>query len=376
MEFYNTERLYSNIGYLAPLEFMKKGGNRKIKMNEVRVYKYPLLGDRFAPGKTVDVVIPTYNGKDLLAANLPILFNTISNKQISAEKTANQGREPDSNIQIIIVDDASDDDTLTFLSEHFPEITVVSRNRRMGFGITANEGIAAGKGEIILLVNNDIQTTPNFLPPLMELFADPKVFAVCPRILTQDRNNPAQFLNETGFVIIFENNRLDQRPVPHDTMEKITDPVLLPYASGACVAYRRQVFEELGGFDRLFVPFYWEDVDLSYRALKRGYKILYQPKSTVYHQRNVTVNRFFKRKYVDGIFWKNLLLFTWKNLVDKDLWNRHLATLPIECFRALFNGKRRFILAVLKNLIRIRAIKQARQSEQLESILGDKELLE
>ena len=86
------------------------------------------------------------------------------------------------------------------------------------------------------------------------------------------------------------------------------------YAGGGSSGYDRAKFLELGGFDELFAPFYVEDVDLSYLAWKRGWKILYQPRSVVYHEHRGTIGKKFSSSYIERTVHKNNLLFTWKDI--------------------------------------------------------------
>lgn len=318
--------------------------------------------------KEIDVVIPTFNGRELLAANLPVLLAEVG--------LLSETSSPDNKVNIIVVDDGSNDGTVEFLSEKFPSIKTIARPKQGGFSLAVNDGIAAGKGEFILCLNNDIEVTNNFLPPLFEPFSDPGVFAVTSRLLIPDENRPGQMINESGHAIFFANCRLKQRRIPSEIIEKITDPAPVSFAPGACVLYRRNILEKLGGFDPVFAPFYWEDVDLSYRALKRGYKILYQPDSTVYHKHSTTINKNFIKEYVDAIFWRNLLILNWKNLTDKKLWLQHLLSLPVELLFALIGGRRNFLIGFMSTLPRLKAIRKSRNIEKNEATITDRELLQ
>ena len=94
------------------------------------------------------------------------------------------------------------------------------------------------------------------------------------------------------------------------------------------MAFRREEFLTLGGFDPLFSPFYWEDVDLSYRARKRGRRIVQVEDARVDHDHGRTIGARFSRAEVATVYERNRLLFTWKNLTDPGLWRAHLAALP------------------------------------------------
>ncbi|MBI5083509.1 MAG: glycosyltransferase, partial [Acidobacteria bacterium] len=86
------------------------------------------------------------------------------------------------------------------------------------------------------------------------------------------------------------------------------------YGGGGSCAFHRRKFLELGGFDHLLRPFYLEDTDLGYMAWKRGWKVLYQPASKVWHEHRGTIGKKFSQRYIDGVLKKNFLLFCWKNV--------------------------------------------------------------
>ena len=88
------------------------------------------------------------------------------------------------------------------------------------------------------------------------------------------------------------------------------------YGGGGSCAFDRRKFLELGGFDELLKPFYLEDTDLGYLAWKRGWKVLYQPASVVYHEHRGTIGKRFSEAYIQSVLKKNFLLFTWKNIHD------------------------------------------------------------
>ena len=337
---------------------------KKITWKEGQTLKW----NELAMNPSVDIVIPTFNGKELLAANLPVLLSEVGFTTETAP--------PDIKVNVIIVDDGSKDGTVAFLTEQFPTVKIIARPKQGGFSLAVNDGMSAGQGEFILCLNNDIEVTKGFLLPLLESFTDPALFAVTARLLISDEKKPDQMINESGHAIFFANCRLKQRRIPSKIIEKITKPIPVSFAPGACVLYRRSILEKLGGFDPVFAPFYWEDVDISYRALKRGYKILYQPASTVYHKHSTTINKHFIKEYVDAIFWRNLLILNWKNLTYKKLWMQHIMSLPVEFLFALIGGRRNFLIGFMSALGKIKLICKSRALEKKEATINDQELLQ
>jgi glycosyltransferase involved in cell wall biosynthesis len=111
--------------------------------------------------------------------------------------------------------------------------------------------------------------------------------------------------------------------VGHRIDPKITELFPCFYGGGGSCAFDRTKFFELGGFDHLYKPFYLEDTDLGYLAWKRGWKVLYQPASIVYHEHRGTIGKRFSDAYIQGVLKKNFLLFTWKNIHDWKLLISH-----------------------------------------------------
>jgi glycosyltransferase involved in cell wall biosynthesis len=110
--------------------------------------------------------------------------------------------------------------------------------------------------------------------------------------------------------------------VRHRIDEKIVDAYPCFYGGGGSCAFDRRKFLELGGFDHLLRPFYLEDTDLGMMAWKRGWKVLYQPRSVVYHEHRGTIGKKFSQQYIQGVLKKNFALFAWKNVHE---WRRLLS---------------------------------------------------
>ena len=96
-------------------------------------------------------------------------------------------------------------------------------------------------------------------------------------------------------------------------------------------------YREIGGFDSLYSPFYWEDIDLSYRAWKQGYSVLFDPEIVVEHHHESTIKSFFSDFYVTSIAYRNQLLFIWKNIYDTRLLAEHNKALIKQLIRSIFS---------------------------------------
>lgn len=240
------------------------------------------------------IVIPNWNGRDLLEKYIPSIL------EATKHNPANE---------IIVVDNASADGSAAFLKEHFPTVRVLEMDRNYGFGGGSNRGFDAAKNDIVVLLNSDMRVAPDFLQPLLDGFSDEKVFAVSCQIFFSD---PNKLREETGLTQAWwENGGLRVR---HRIDDQVTSAFPCFYGGGGSCAFDRRKFHELGGFDELLRPFYLEDTDLGFLAWKRGWKVLYEPRSVVWHEHRGTIGKKFSQAYINSILKKNFLLFCWKNI--------------------------------------------------------------
>jgi O-antigen biosynthesis protein len=253
------------------------------------------LASETAPAKqAASVVIPNWNGRDLLEKYLP---------SVVAALEANPENE------ILVVDNASEDGSVAFVRERFPRVKVLEMPWNLGFGGACNAGARAAANDIVMLLNNDMRVEPDFLSPLLEGFADEKVFSVSCQIFF---TNPEKAREETGLTQgWWESGSLRVR---HRIDEGVKDLYPCFYGGGGSMAIDRRKFLELGGFDRLLAPFYLEDTDLGYMAWKRGWKVMYEPRSVVYHEHRGTIGRRFSAREIELVLEKNFILWSWKNI--------------------------------------------------------------
>jgi GT2 family glycosyltransferase len=242
------------------------------------------------------VVIPNWNGRNLLEKFLPSVVAALGGNPAN---------------EIIVVDNASKDGSVEFVREHFPLVRVLALEANLGFGGGSNAGFRAARNDIVVLLNNDMRVEPDFLSWLLEPFADPLVFSVSCQIFFSDSVKPRE---ETGLTETWWlGGRLRVR---HRIDPEVNRAFPCGYPGGGSSAFDRRKFLELGGFDELFHPFYYEDTDLGALAWKRGWKVLYEPRSVVYHEHRGTIGRTFSQQYIHGVVKKNLVLYTWKNIHD------------------------------------------------------------
>ncbi len=242
----------------------------------------------------VSVVIPTWNGRDLLEQYLPSVVKAAS-------------FHPDN--EIIVVDNASEDGTAEFIGERFPRVRLLRLEKNLGFGGGNNAGVAAARHDVVVVLNNDMRVDPDTFQKLLEGFRGREgVFAVSAQIFLRD---PSRRREETGLTEgVFRSGFLQVGHVVED------ETGLYPtfYAGGGSSAFDRRKYLELGGFDPLFHPFYLEDTDLSYLAWKRGWQVLYQPAAIVHHEHRGTIGRRFTAERIDAVLKKNHALMVWKNV--------------------------------------------------------------
>jgi O-antigen biosynthesis protein len=254
---------------------------------------------RLAPNQrpntaSASVVIPNWNGRDLLEKYIPSIVEALK------DNSANE---------IIVVDNGSQDGSAEFLRDHFPSVRVLALDRNLGFGGGSNAGFRAAKNDIVVLLNSDMRVEPDFLAPLLEAFTDETVFSVACQIFFSD---PNKLREETGLTQSWwENGSLRVR---HRDDPVIQVPYPCAYGGGGSCAFDRRKLLELGGFDELLAPFYMEDTDVGFLAWKRGWKVLYQPRSVVYHEHRGTIGKKFSAAQIDLVLKKNFALFCWKNI--------------------------------------------------------------
>ncbi len=248
------------------------------------------------------VVIPNWNGRELLEKYLPSVVEALRGHPAN---------------EIIVVDNGSSDGSVEFVRKRFPGVNVIALAENLGFGGGSNVGFRAARNDVVVLLNSDMRVAPGFLAPLLEGFRDAEVFAVSCQIFFSD---PEKVREETGLTQgWWQDGNLRVR---HRTEPDIHELFPCFYGGGGSCAFDREKFLELGGFDRLLNPFYLEDTDLGYLAWKRGWKVLYQPRSVVYHEHRGTIGKRFREAQIQAALKKNYLLFCWKNIHE---WRRLVA---------------------------------------------------
>src|SRR6185437_1111004 len=270
----------------------------------------------------ISIIIPNYNGEKILTKNLPHV--------LTAAKAYKKGK-----VEIIIPNDPSTDKSKEIISSFIDSLQgtgVVgktvdnSRKDESGFSKNVNRGVAMATGDVLILLNNDVRPHANFLEPLLSHFDDEKVFAV--GCMDESIEEGKTVLRGRGV------GYWSRGFVFHNAGE--LDKTNTFWVSGGSSAIRKRLWDKLGGLDVLYNPFYWEDIDVSYRALKSGYKLVFEKKSVVVHEHEEgAIKTKFKPKYVQKTVYRNQFFFVWKNITDRNLLVSHILWMPYHLASAL-----------------------------------------
>jgi O-antigen biosynthesis protein len=302
------------------------------------------------------VVIPNWNGRDLLAKYLRSVVEAMAG-------------HPDN--EIIVVDNASSDGSAEFVKQHFPSVRVIELSANRGFGGGSNAGFRAAKNDIVVLLNSDMRVEREFLQPLLDGFTDELVFAVSCQIFF---SNPNKIREETGLTQAWwQGGHLRVR---HRDDSAIQDAYPCFYPGGGSSAFDRRKFLELGGFDSLLHPFYLEDTDLGFMAWKRGWKVLYQPRSVVFHEHRGTIGKKFSPAYISSVLKKNFVLFCWKNIHEWPRFLGHLGSAWADAAVSTVMGdspERTNLAGLWRALLQLPGAIQARWRAKTLAVISDEE---
>ncbi len=303
----------------------------------------------------VSIIIPTWNGIALLERFLPSVT-------VAADAYTRQSSGP---VEILIVDDGSTDETCSWLAREISDlrIRVLKNEKNLGFAKTCNRGAKEASHNLVFLLNNDVELDPGSIAPLVENFDDPEVFAAHCRVIELESGEECGTGKIGGFARGFL--RVHQSYIPRADDEP-RGPLYSIFAGGGSAMFDRERFLHLGGFEELLSPFYWEDVELSYRAWKRGFKILYEPRSVARHRVSSTIGRL-KRSRVRMIERRNRLLLHWINLHDGRMLASHITRVILLALTAPVS-----LAAALKLLPEAR---RRRKQERQAARLSDRDVI-
>jgi GT2 family glycosyltransferase len=221
---------------------------------------------------------------------------------------------PQDKLEIIVVDNGSNDGSLVLIRQNYPKVKIVENSKNMGFAYANNQAAKAAEGEYIAFLNNDTRVDKNWLIELLKpIYKDKEIVASGSKVLSIDGKN----IDFVGGMINFEGKgfQIDYgTPVEKDNYDRY---MFLPFVNGGSMMVNRKIFLDIGGFDQDFFAYY-EDVDLGWRLWVLGYKVVFAPKSIVYHHHHGT-SKTFSEDRLTFLKERNSLYSVFKNYDDSNL---------------------------------------------------------
>lgn len=310
----------------------------------------------------ISIVIPNYNGEKLLLKNLPRVEEVIRE----------YAKKHKALVEIVINDDGSSDKSKEILKNYEErkdlevKYCIIYNKSNLGFSSTVNRGVEKASGDIVILLNTDVIPEKGFLEPLLSRFADEKVFAV--GCMDKSIEKGGTILRGRG-VGHFEKGFLKHTKGSLDRQDTL-------WVSGGSGAFRKKMWDKLGGLNELMNPFYWEDIDLSYRAQKAGFITLFEKESIVVHEHEEgAIKKYSTAKKVRITSYRNQYFFTWINLTDNSLILSHILWQPYHIIRSIFNKDASFLKGLIKALVKLPDVKWKRKLVQKQVVLSDKEVI-
>jgi len=300
----------------------------------------------------ITLVITNWNGASLLRECLPSV--------LTAVRYDSRRR-----YEVMVIDDCSTDNSLEVLEKEFPEVRREKTPRNLGFQEANNYAVRLARSRLVMPMNNDIKLDDQALAHLADHFESGNVFAVSGRFFAFD-GTTFLYGNRGGY-FKYGHFVLYEKPA-EDTSQTL-------FACGGAFMVDRERYLSLGGFDPLYHPLYYEEIDLSYRALKRGWEVKYEPRSIAYHKVQATIARQEKRRQIGYISGRNNYLFIWKNILDPRLTVSMLIFTPLFLLRDLFQFRFRFWVCLYKALQRLPRAMKGRRKEIAANLLSDREVL-
>ncbi len=280
------------------------------------------------------VVILNFNGRDFLKKYLPSVIRY-------SEKA-----------EIVVADNASTDDSVAFMQEAFPQIKLLINTENAGFAGGYNWALSQIKADFYVLLNSDIEVTPNWIEPVVQLMksddriaaCQPKIRSVAQKAYFEYAGASGGFIDQWGYPFcrgrIFEDLEKDEGQ--YDDVREVF------WATGACLFVRAEVYHKLGGLDEDFFA-HMEEIDFCWRAKNEDYKIMVQPASVIYHVGGGTLPKSSSRKtYLN---FRNNFMLLYKNLPQHELWKVLVARLFLDGvagMRFLLQGHFQDVAAIVK----------------------------
>lgn len=264
--------------------------------------------------KKVSIVIPNWNGKEILEACLKSLKN-----------------QSFRDFEVIVVDNGSSDGSVQMLRRLFPETITIKLKKNLGFAPAVNKGIIKSKSKFIVLMNNDTEAEKDWLKELVNMLeASPEYSIAASKMLFFKHRSK---INTAGDQIT-RYGWAKQRGFGQDQKKFNKQEPIFAASAGAAI-YRRELFDKIGLFDEKFFA-YIEDVDLCFRAQLAGYKCVFVPKAKIYHHVSLTTKNISdKGEYLTV---RNTLLMVYKNFPTKLLF-KYFIPISLSILARIFMDK-------------------------------------
>jgi GT2 family glycosyltransferase len=280
----------------------------------------------------VHILVLNYNGRALLEECLPSVITS-----------ARSATRP---CRVSVIDNDSSDDSVAWLVRSRPEVGVMRMANR-GL-VSFNEAMRLVNESVVLLLNNDVKLGAGCVDHLARAFerhAD--CFIAGPLCWTFDGRYEGT-LSDLCFRRGLVHTRLNQ-----EGSEVAADAAKCTASAGAVLAVSREKFLALGGFDAMFLPGRYEDLDLSFRGWLAGWKAYFVPEAIAFHKGSATFGACFGGEEVTALDVRNALLFAWKNLREPRNVGLHLAFLLLRVLRAVATGQRDFLTGLIDAVRRL-----------------------
>ncbi len=292
----------------------------------------------------ISVIIPTYKNKPQLLTNLSHNMKHLSE------------------CEVIVVNDNPEEDLTNDLAKYKNTI-LIQNEKNSGFGRSINRGVRRAKNNYVVLLNSDVLLhNQSFKEGVVHFQSNPKLFAVSFGQREKDRS------------IVGKNRIFWKFGMFRHEKAKNLDLGYNGWAEGGSCMIDRRMFEKLTGFSELFSPFYWEDIDLSYRAWKQGYQIQFDPDIEVEHHHESTIGKYYGRSHIKVISYRNQFIFMWKNISDLSLVISHLFLLIPNMIYFLTHGEFIFFKGFLLALFKLPVILSSKATSKTN--LSDREVLQ
>jgi GT2 family glycosyltransferase len=255
-------------------------------------------------------------------------------------------------LQVIVADNASTDDSVLFLQQHHPQVRLLTLPKNYGFAAGYNEALRQVSASYYLLLNSDVEVSPGWITPMVQLLEKNDAFAACqPKILAYNNKTVFEYAGAGGgwidaFGYPFARGRVFD--VCEYDQGQYNDAQEVFWASGAALLIKSSAFHAAGGFDPYFFA-HQEEIDLCWRLQLMGYHIWCCPQSVVYHVGGGTLPRGNSKKTF--LNFRNNQIMLAKNLPWSEKWWKipyRQALDALSAWKGLLSGDAGYTLAIIK----------------------------